>query len=1149
MQFQALTALRNEFKKFTGFMIPDFISEPSTQAVAYLSSEDICLPIEDATSPPVVAFSAILNSKRSKSLPSLISPMCSCLASEALTGDAMLSVVHNFESAADSVDSELGLKIIQFATTSAGSRFLDIQFFQSILSLVFAFCASKNEFTTTAAFAAAGQIFDCFFVNLDTLHENLSVVNKRDIQDCFAKNCEAMVDFDRPLYKIVYLILRDLSRMCNDSAPVWINHHAVHWSIAVRLLGNLVASHSAVFAKSADFLQLIANAMTAVEGRDAPLSFSVICMDAFMESLPAPCLAHFSGFVDSLRPMSARAIRALHFFRIFLLKKSSVVVRFFTYCDPTASLLSRLVQILKEFTERNSPRGAVQLSLNSIGYDPPPDHFLSSAPVEVAVSFIQSCYDARDPITKTLISAIWSDVIVVIEIALSWVTGTSCYVLMQNLHLLLVLASEFDMDDARSVAVAAFSSVLLSPNEAVSKTGFDTLAYAIESSPAVFAGSWTKVLPVLADLEWAPSSLGFTTAMPLQVLGEFTRALLDIRGPWATALIVDLLITNDNRFPGVFSQIHDGFDVLIRGNPEPLFALMSRGCTERSSPHICGMVESAIRAGGPVKDILEHIRTMVANCGTVITDWPPLLRSLYPGGCAGHVALAFRIVQMICSDVLFALSGDVQEDAIRLIFEFARQTEDTNVALSALGLLWNVVAVAKAPKIWMLLFAEHLPLIADPRPDVSLCAVKTLFSLIVSNWPSLPPEVFTYLADECFPQIIRYLESPHPGSELTQQFAFNELAHCGWTLPHTFESELWFRLIDLHSDFMQRCKNRDATVAAFQFYEEAFKISSDVKSRLFEKLDRLADFLIRTEAPQSSLYGAIGRLIRIVMPRQREGLTDSELSLWLRLIEKLIFEIDCDHFLPPTTHKSLDALVLLLPLPGNQVEMIYRSIVEMACNSKQNARLTDVALQHISDICEQKVTDDLVPSLFVLSAPLFALRPARRLLLFFVEKDMKITDELLENVCNSLIELGQAEPELTVQTGANLLKLFTRMSDAQKLRVVEAHAGCYRTQTALWRIYLDPTSPEFDEKSALLCTKPVVLNIGQFVCSSNEDFLDKVLRFVKERRTVGRAFGDGKLGEFRHLNALMPRFADLVMHPSEEMRKSLREIFLLLVDD
>jgi hypothetical protein len=33
-------------------------------------------------------------------------------------------------------------------------------------------------------------------------------------------------------------------------------------------------------------------------------------------------------------------------------------------------------------------------------------------------------------------------VIVVIEIALSWVTGPSCYVLMQNLHLLLVLASE-----------------------------------------------------------------------------------------------------------------------------------------------------------------------------------------------------------------------------------------------------------------------------------------------------------------------------------------------------------------------------------------------------------------------------------------------------------------------------------------------------------------------------------------------------------------------------------------------------------------------------------------------------------------------------------------------------------------------------------
>jgi hypothetical protein len=181
MQLQSLIALRNEFKKFTGFMVPDAISEPSARAVTCLSSPDICLPIEDDSSPPVVAFSAILHSKKTpKSLPSLIPPMCSCLTSEAMTGDAMLSVIHSFEAAADTIDSDSGLKIIQFATTAAGSRFLDIPFFQSILSLVFAFCASKVEFTITAAFAAAGQILDSFFQGLDTLNENLSVVNKRD---------------------------------------------------------------------------------------------------------------------------------------------------------------------------------------------------------------------------------------------------------------------------------------------------------------------------------------------------------------------------------------------------------------------------------------------------------------------------------------------------------------------------------------------------------------------------------------------------------------------------------------------------------------------------------------------------------------------------------------------------------------------------------------------------------------------------------------------------------------------------------------------------------------------------------------------------------------------------------------------------------
>jgi hypothetical protein len=506
-------------------------------------------------------------------------------------------------------------------------------------------------------------------------------------------------------------------------------------------------------------------------------------------------------------------------------------------------------------------------------------------------------------------------------------------------------------------------------------------------------------------------------------------------------------------------------------------------------------------------------------------------------------------MQMICNDILFILPEDDQVKCIGIIFLFAGQKTDTNVALSAFELLWNIIPVAKTAEIWISVFQCHLALIRDEISDISLCAVKTLFALIVSHWPSLPNEVFDYLGSDCFVQIVDYLEHPAQASELTQQYAFNELAHCGQTLPKAFTDELWERLIDLQNKFMMTCQNRDALVASFQFFEEAFRVSESVRLRLYEKMNILADFLIQTEPPQSALFGSMGRMIRFILPNHKDLLSDEWLERWIQLIEKLIVQLSTHHFLPPTTHKSLDALSLLFPLPPTQVEMIYRLLVGLACNSERNTRLTEVALQHICSICEEKIGDELVPKLFILSTKLFTLKPARRLLLFFVEKDMVIRDEVVETVGNMLLELGQSEPELLIKTGASLLKLFLRMSDAQKSQVVDAHAACRETQECLWTLYLDPTSSTFDEHAAMLFSRQVVMSFGKFLSEANDDFLETILVFLKQRKTLGKAFEDSRTGEYRHLTALLPVFADLVLHPSEDVRKLLREIFLLLVDE
>ena len=1177
MQFEHLAELRAEFKKFTGFMIADAISEPASKAVALLSSpEGICLPIEDVSCPIVQAFSAILHHKKAmRGWPSLISAMCPCIATDAITGDALLAVMQAIESVSDLVDSESGMRVLQLAASTVTSKFLEITLFHGVLSVVFSFCASKVQLLQTAALACVEQILSSFVVFCETQGDHLAPGTVKDIDECFAKNCEATVTFEKPMYPIVYLVLRDLARLCNEEAAVWIHNYPIGRDVSFAMVEHLVGQHAAVFEKSSHFLQLIAITIKAAEKRKAPLSFSVTIMDNMMEAMPKECLEHFQFFVGCLHKEHKMQIRALQFFRIFLMKRPTVLIRFFKNCDPEAKVLSSLMERLKDFTDVTIGKEPVALSLNPIGYDAPGPRFMSSAPVEIAAYCVQSCSDSKDPAIVKLITSIWSDIIAILSISLTCVTGESCYVLMQNLHMLIVLSSELKMDDIRGMVIAAFCSVLMSPNEGVRKTGYDTLTYAVESSPGEFVGYWSRVLTALADFQWEPNTKDFVVSLSLSEVVEIAVALVDIhdersvtRG-WALNLLSNILIANDSRFGDIWEPIKEKYLHLFDSDEtlsdeilDSFLLLMHQGFTSQSEKLICEAINEIMKKPNVPKDVfLENVKDLVSQQGPTIQEgWMGVLEAFSPDNLDSnteYVNLAFRCVTVVSNDVLFIVPEEVQNKCISVIFEFAAQQVDVNVSLAAFGLLWNVISIAKTASMWIAVFRHHVPLISDPRGDVSLCAVKTMFSLIMSNWQTLPEEVFGYLGTECLPKIVEGLAHPPPDSHATQQLAFHEIAHCGRTLWSHFREMKWFTfdlwngLLDLHSEFMQNCQKRESVVAAFQFYEEVFQcdeLCQELRAKLFDKLDILTDFLIRTESPRSSLFGAFGRMILMILPTQKKFLDDATLDRWLAIIRRPVFDLDCTGFLPPTAHKTLSALCALFPLPQHQAEKIYKLFVSMAVNPMDNARLRDVAIEHIYDLCKE-IPDEMVPNFFVISTPLFTLRPARRLLLFFIEKDMQINDDMVSHVCSSLIELGNSEPELTVKTGIGILKLFLRLDDQQKLEFIDAQASCYETQTSLWSEYLSPESPKFDEPSAMLCTTKVVTNIGNFLPVSEDDKLLEVLDFLRQAKSLGRAFGETKQGTCRHINSLIPLFADLVIHPNEEIRKLLREIFLLLADD
>ena len=1175
MQFQYLDDLKKEVKRYCGFMNSESVRTPANEALKFLSNPEIGLPIDSSTNPVVSAFSAILDHKKSsKTASSLISTMCNCLKLEVFTGDALSAIMRRLETFED-MDSDTTLKVIQLATTIVGSHFLEMHILQSILSLVFSFCDSKEELIRETSCAGAAQITNSFLSFAETKSDTLTTVNRRDIDLCFSMSCDNSVTFDNHMKKVVYLVLRDIVRLCCDQTALWVRVKNLSVKVGYGILESIIREHEPLLNSSQHFQRLINEAAKSAYKQDAPLSFCVKCVDVFMETLPGACSAIFGDFLKDLKKSSATLLRTLLFFRVLLVKNSTMIVRFCLKCDQNAKQLSTLISKLRDICDDATEDNRIDLSLAPKGYDYQIQDPVSAA-VEITVYFVHSCYKAQNSALKILVSQTWADILLIFSIAAAVVKGECCYILLQGMHSLVVLTHELLLEDARGSAIGAFCTILVAPKgpeaDEVRRVAYETVTSAIETAPAAFKGHWNKLITALSEFLWKPSSLDFTAGLPLVQVTEFANAYFSINDgaietrEWSMFGLSDVLIRNMDRFDKIWDTVEDSFCQTFSNtdSEEPslraLFRLLEEGFTEKSECCLCRTLEKLFCTPERMSlesksDTLEVIRQLVSQSGHLIqAGWPHLLNSLKPSNFESEEDLlnnAFRSVQMIASDMLFNLNAETQTLIIELIFEYCKQITDINVSLSAFGLLWNTVSVCKTEEMWRVIFSGIAPMIGHSVPDVALCAVNTFFSLIVSNSQSIPSPIFEQLASDMFMPIIDQFAEPREETEATQQLAFHQLAHCGRNLWNQFSSvpvfktEFWKKLIDRHEIFMTKCQKREVRTSAFQFYEEVFlcdQLAPELLTRLFDSMDRLTDFFISHESNNCPLLGPLGRLIRIVLPVQKERLTEEILRRWLRIIEHSILDVNCNNFLPPTVHKSLDALTLLFPLPTNLTVMVYETLVKIASADKGNTDLNSVAIDHICTVCES-VEKDILPTLFVMSTKIFKQRYAWRLLLDFVAKDVSVREDKIEHVSKSLMELAKDNAELSEKTATAIIKMFPKLCAETKQEYLTVYATNYFAISQILSLYCDVTSAQFDKEIAEMCTKTCIDHLSVILRNASKgDQLQEILKFLYHLRTDPAIYG--RNSDYFHLFEMLPVVSDLVLHPDEPVRRRLRKILL-----
>lgn len=1194
MQFQYLSDLKIELKKYAGIMNPDSVRIPCGEAVKHLS-EDIGLPIDNSQDPIVVAFTVVLDNKKSnKTCSQLIGTMCNCIKSEVITGEALSTIVRKLETFQE-LDNNTTLQIIQFSTLIVGNHFLEMDILQSILSLILSYCTSYDSVISTSAIAAADQIISSFLNFAQNKNDILTTGNKRDIDLCFSMSCDKSISFDKHIYKVTYLVLRDLVRMAIGQKTLWLHVGNFNVNVAYGLIENIISNHISIITDSEHFERLFSDAIKASYHQRAPMSFCVTSMTNFMKLMPEACASLFSNFLGDLTINSPmlKMMNSLVFFRAFLLKDASMAVDFYLKCDKDGRLLTKLIFSLRCICEEYSEKiNSIDISFKKLLYrfyanqiqilNKSNDEFIISSCIEIPIFFIRSCYKSASSASiklKIIISKTWTDILVIIQIASSVVTGSCCYILLQELHSLVLLTNELGIDDARGSAISTFCTILVAPKgpeaDEVKKTAFETVISAIENTPTSFNGHWKKVMTTLSEFAWIPANYDFTKNIQVDQIIEIITSLFSINDgdantkDWSILFTVDVLIANISRFKQIWPSIEEIFVQMIQNDEsqettmKSFYKLLREGFTTESEKELCLTMKKLIIYCRFTPDmriqILEQTYNVLLQSSNIISSdgWISLLNAFLPSNFQNEEKIlnsAFRCVQLICNDLMFSLPEETQTDIITLIIEYASQMTDINVSLSSFDFLWNFASKAKTTEMWKFIFLKTEPLIFDTRIDVSVCAVNTFISLIITNSQLLTHDVYDYLATDLFMKIIETFANQTDGNETTEQLTFHELAHCGRTLWDQFKDvnmfcdEFWKKMISEHEKFITRCKKRDILVNSFLFYEELFQnhfLSNEIIILIFDSLDSIFDFFIKNESPNSPIFGSIGRLMRNAVPEQKECMTIEYLKRWLNISEKLIFGLDRDGFLPPTAHKSLDAFILLFPLPDEMSILIYESFVKIASEKSRNKRLFELTIHNLCDICENKVPDSLLSKLFIISTSLFSLKEARRLLLDFVSKDIPINDSMVEDVSNSLMSLGESDSELKLKTASSVLKMFLRLTDQTKLNFVKCYEDCGMALEKLWQDYLDPTSDKYDEKTANLLTKTVVEKVGDNLMKSDDDeTIKRILNFLLTVKSNGEIFESDK--NYAHLFELLPHFADLVMHPDTEIRQLIRNILILI---
>jgi hypothetical protein len=1164
-----MDSLRQELQKLTSFRLPEEVRSTAARAVSSLQAKDYSPPISSTDSPVVRLILLVLSNPRlSKSYSCLVSRVLPSMPDFALEPTRL--IVKRLATIALDLDIEATMKLLEYSGAGFGAHFPDLSLIQSFASIVLSLMSHKNIVISSSAVAVFPQLMKGIVSRMETV-DRQSIGYTSFLNECKEK----FAQFEEPLNYVLNLVFNDLSSIAAKVPLTWLEISRPPVDVIYDILELMIDAHADFLKRNQALMMIFQGAVIQGMADQNALQFVIAFMDLFLENQGSLCCAIFADYLSRITATSRVIYIPLFFFRSIAVRAVDFAFRVYSLCDSAGALFVSLIESISAFCDPNAPSIPIEFSLvrsehRALLSDKGQNLFILSSPYEICFGIVRSFAQSKDSSITNFFKQTSSKLLKLVIFALRYssissfsIPCTALKTLLLSLHGL-ECGAEF-ADCFRAACELSLdmdlSNAELATFEIYEKTADYSrfLIHLAGTDPALFLGNWGLFLTRLFAVPVAPPE-HFSRNFDAAILTDLIEQMLSIR-PLFPAFASRVVSANRMRFALTWPLFRAYFRGALDSSAMDasvlavFLELIASALTPETEQPILEMGVRFVAPGSNLSlqskgMVLLQIRHLIAESVSVIKDgWSSLFQIFSPVNYDDDHAIlqtSFGVLTLICNDCFTCVAQNSLPSCIEIIFRFAASHADINMSLSAFDLLWIAVRVIEhSSENWTALMKELLELIHDTRSDVSQCATRTFFSLMSSHFEQIPPEVFDFLIDSGFPNLLNQFSnaSRFPDLELTLQ----ELAHYTATFWEFFSTRQSFQtkylplLVKKENWLILTCTNYELVTRAFQFYECFFMcphLSLEMEKLLRESIFVIHDHFLTITDQSCIIFACFGRLMSRVIQSLKFRNCVETVTDFFPMIRKMVPILRSITFIHLTPLKTLEGFTLLCPLPEETLFAVVSLLMELAVIEGQPCLCEYVGVL-LTSIYDTAFPEALRGRFIIACASYFRFPCSEPFAQKVLDAPVPIESALADPLFSALAIIGITCPTLEAVVTSQMIELFDKTNKENQIEFVSRNQEKFEVLELLWERFFTPSSPKFSQAVYENCFNAALGGIAALLARPQR--MEQVIVFLRNSRAPQREVGGVGIDRWFILR-LMPVLVSLIHNALPAVRAGVEAL-------